>query len=217
MGANESTVAGNPHERPDLRLVLLVVGGFTVGLASSRSVGVWWAAFAASLSAFGLFALLPAVRMPFEREPTDSRLVLRGVIAGVFMVAICWAGRSLFWLLPPFFLDELVALYDLIRQSPGPAKGLPILLVTACVEEFVFRGLVLSAMLSRYRPLIAVIAASVVSVLPQLAFSSPMLIMVVFACGLVFGTMRVLSGSLLMPLGAHVVFSVSLFVLIPLV
>ena len=51
--------------------------------------------------------------------------------------------------------------------------------------------------------------------LPQVAFRSPLLVLVAFVCGMVWGLLRVRTGGLAAPLVAHLVWDILVFVLFP--
>jgi hypothetical protein len=52
-------------------------------------------------------------------------------------------------------------------------------------------------------------------VLPQIAFRSPLLVIVALSCGLVWGALRVRTRGLLAPLVAHLTWDLLVFVLFP--
>jgi membrane protease YdiL (CAAX protease family) len=52
-------------------------------------------------------------------------------------------------------------------------------------------------------------------VLPQIAFRSPLLVVVALVCGLIWGALRVWTKGLVAPLLAHLLWNLLVFVLFP--
>ena len=63
--------------------------------------------------------------------------------------------------------------------------------------------------------LVAVLLSAFIYVLPQIAFRSPLLVVVALLCGLVWGALRVWTKSLVAPLAAHLLWDLLVFVLFP--
>jgi membrane protease YdiL (CAAX protease family) len=87
--------------------------------------------------------------------------------------------------------------------------------LVVAAEELVWRGLAIDLFSKSLGRSGAVLLASLVYVLPQIAFRSPLLVIVALSCGLVWGGLRVRTGGLLAPLVAHLTWDLLVFVLFP--
>jgi len=87
--------------------------------------------------------------------------------------------------------------------------------LVVAAEEQVWRGLAIDLFSKSFGASGAVLFASLVYVLPQIAFRSPLLVVVALACGLVWGALRVWTHGLLAPLIAHLTWDLLVFVLFP--
>jgi hypothetical protein len=115
----------------------------------------------------------------------------------------------------PAIATEVPKLYALLRQTPGPVWAFPILVLVVVAEEWVWRGLAIELFSQRLTPGRTVLLAASIYVLPQVAFRSPLLVVVAFGCGVIWGALRVWTKGLVAPLLAHLLWDLLVFVLFP--
>lgn len=179
-----------------------------------EQVNIWLGTGAAALTALVL------LRSSFKRDgdgmwQVTNRNVLVGVVTGLVMSLATWALYPLSGELVPQIHTEVPKLYALLRQTPGPVAAFPVLVVVVLAEECVWRGLAID-LFARGRPGAAtVFLSAVVYTFPQIAFRSPLLVVVAMACGLVWGALRIQTRGLVAPLIAHLTWDLLVFVLYP--
>ena len=191
------------------------IGAFCAAMGLRAEVNVWiGTGTAASLSLLLLwFGARPSVRSVVGPKPLAG--LVAGIVVGVAMSFATWGLYPVAVDLLPIVEGEVETLYDLLRQPPGPVRAFPLLLLVVAVEELVWRGLavdVLSPALGRWR---AVVAAAFLYVLPQVAFRSPLLVVVALLCGLVWGALRARTEGLTAPFVAHLVWDILVFIAYP--
>ena len=91
----------------------------------------------------------------------------------------------------------------------------PVLVLVVTAEEIVWRGLGIDVFSRHTSAQNAVLLSAVLYTLPQVAFRSPLLVVVAFLCGVVWGALRVHTKGLTAPLLAHLVWDLLVFVLFP--
>ncbi len=138
-----------------------------------------------------------------------------GLVVGLLMAVATWVLYPISIDLVPAISTEVPKLYALLRQPPGPVWAFPVLVLVVSVEEWVWRGLAIDLFSKALSPSVAVLLSAFIYVLPQIAFRSPLLVVVAFLCGLVWGALRIWTKSLVAPLLAHLVWDLLVFVLFP--
>ncbi len=199
------------------RVVLaLCVGAFCIAMGLREEVNIWVSTGAAAIASMVLLSL---VRRPksasFTTWPPPIFAVTVGAAAGLLMSMMTWGLYPLSVEVFPPIEQEVVTLYRLLRQPPGPQQAFPLLLVVVVAEELVWRGLAIDVFSRSVGPWWAVVASAFVYVLPQVAFRSPLLMLVALMCGLVWGALRVRFKGVAAPLTAHIVWDLLIFVVYP--
>jgi membrane protease YdiL (CAAX protease family) len=138
-----------------------------------------------------------------------------GLAVGLAMSIATWVLYPISAELVPAIQAEVPKLYALLRQPPGPVWAFPVLVLVVTAEELVWRGLAIDLLGKTGTTLRPVLLSSMIYTLPQVAFRSPLLVLVAFLCGTVWGLLRVRTGGLTAPLVAHLVWDVLVFVLFP--
>ena len=161
--------------------------------------------------------LLRRLSSPPSLQASDdlARSGMTGLLVGLVMSIATWVLYPISIDLVPAIGAEVPKLYGLLRQFPGPVWAFPVLALVVGAEELVWRGLAIDLFSKSFGPLGAVLLASLVYVLPQIAFRSPLLAIVALSCGLVWGALRVRTHGLLAPLVAHLTWDLLVFVLFP--
>jgi membrane protease YdiL (CAAX protease family) len=179
-----------------------------------ESLNIWIGTGAAAVVSFLLLRRLPEPPGIRVEEVTRSS-VIAGLAVGTGMAIATWILYPRSAELVPVISSEVPKLYALLRQPPGPLWAFPVLVLVVTAEEWVWRGLAIRIFLRRMGPTAAVVVAALIYVLPQVAFRSPLLVVVALLCGLVWGALRVWSRGLAAPLIAHLLWDFLVFVSFP--
>ena len=191
------------------------VAAFCVAMGLREVLNIWIGTGAAALASILVLWLgaRPVVRSSLK-PPTAASLIA-GLAVGLVMSLATW------WLYPvsvsvfPPIQTEVETLYALLRQAPGPVRALPLLFLVVAAEELVWRGVAIDLFSKSFGPWRAMLFSALLYVLPQLALRSPLLIIVAFLCGLLWGSLRVRTRGLAAPLIAHLVWDILVFVMYP--
>jgi membrane protease YdiL (CAAX protease family) len=201
-------------DRMERRILTLCVATFCVAMGLRETVNIWLGTGTAALTAIAL------LRLSGNPNALSLRTVSRGGAAwglavGLAMSIATWVLYPISAELVPAIQAEVPKLYALLRQPPGPVWAFPVLVLVVTAEELVWRGLAIDLLGKTGTTLRPVLLSSMIYTLPQVAFRSPLLVLVAFLCGTVWGLLRVRTGGLTAPLVAHLVWDVLVFVLFP--
>jgi hypothetical protein len=192
-----------------------VVLAWLAGAALSRAAGIWLGlggtaiVLATSLVLVDLHRLRPLC-------VAARAAILRGLLVGASMTLATYALYPLMIQLSPTLADDVAGLYARLRTS-GPGWRALWLLPIVLGEEIVWRGFVQGALQCRHGARAGVLLAAALYALAHIPVGSPLLVVVAFACGLVWSALRATTSSLLAPLIAHLLWDVVVLLLFPLV
>jgi membrane protease YdiL (CAAX protease family) len=206
-----------------LRLLTLALLGWVMCFAVLASVGSW-----TPFAFVGVLLVLLTVQssaVPPSQFRPSGRSLLVGVGAGLLMVLATHLAYD--WLSGAFprlrsGTLELFSLLNVEGFSP-PARASLIVVIASC-EEVLFRGLIVSApghdlpelrwpLLPEFGKLVLWAIAYALTTVP---LASPLLVMCAFACGTLWGTLRAATGSVLVPILAHVIWDLGVLLIWPL-
>ena len=200
--------------RIERRILVLCVVAFCVAMGFRETVNIWLGTGTAALVAITLLRLSGNADALSLRAVSKSGVAL-GLAVGLAMSVATWVLYPVSAELVPAIEAEVPKLYALLRQPPGPVWAFPVLVLVVTAEELVWRGLAIDLLGRTATTLRPVLLSSLIYTLPQVAFRSPLLVLVAFLCGTVWGLLRVRTGGLAAPLVAHLVWDVLVFVLFP--
>lgn len=139
-----------------------------------------------------------------------------GTLLGLALAVASWVGAPLMLRLLPTLNADLKHLYATLNRAPGPFKALPILLATAAVEELIWRGEWVD-WLRRRLPASATVAIATVSyALPIAASQSLLLFGFAVGLGLILTLQRMIVGTWLAPMVAHLIWALLVLVMHPI-
>jgi membrane protease YdiL (CAAX protease family) len=195
--------------------VLLTTIALGWALVPGQAHGLW--ANTAIAAAIGVLAALSSAGelLRAQRSPSTCS-VLRGVLAGVVMALATHALYPMAVSLLPAIGSEAEVLYSRLDGPPGRFAALPIVALVVAAEELVWRGIAYSWLEQRLGRALAVLCATVIYALPQLASGSWLLPVLALGCGAIWTLQRALSGTLLLPYATHLTWSLLVMVLFPL-
>lgn len=201
-------------ERMESVVLALCVAAFCVAMGLRENLNIWLGTGAAATISMLLLRRLPD-RPRIRGGDVSGPSVAAGLLVGAAMALATWTLYPLSVELVPAISVEVPKLYALLRQPPGPVWAFPVLVLVVVAEEWVWRGLAIELFSRSMGPGRAVVLAASIYVLPQVAFRSPLLVVVALACGLIWGALRVWTKGLLAPLVAHLLWDLLVFVLFP--
>lgn len=210
------TTASNlrkPALRRD-RFVLVCVGVWLVGALASRFVDIWIGVGGAAIT-LGMLTLLrerPLLRSLFI--PTPGRLAF-GLLGGLAQIAVTYSLYPVVAGHWPWLAQATRELYVTLGATTaiGPLVVIPLVILS---EELVWRGVVQESLSLRLSLPASVVATALIYGSCHLP-AHPLLPALALICGLYWGAWRTVSGSLITPLIAHLMWDLSVFVLAPLV
>jgi membrane protease YdiL (CAAX protease family) len=200
--------------RMDRTILTLCVLAFCVAMGLRQTVNIWLGTGTAAIVSVALLRWSGGAQALRLRALSASGAVW-GLAVGAAMSIATWVLYPISAELIPAIQAEVPKLYALLRQPPGPVWAFPVLVLVVTAEELVWRGLAIDLLGktgTRVRP---VLISSLIYMLPQVAFRSPLLVLVAFLCGMVWGLLRVRTGGLTAPWVAHLSWDVLVFVLFP--
>jgi len=206
-----------PTHAPLQRLEVVALACMLIwaaGGAISHRVGIWTGVGGVALALGVALVSLRWSRLSDLLRPTSQRCGV-GLAAGGVMVAATYLIYPIAsgWI--PAISEQTTALYTTFSRAPALGIGVMLPLVIVC-EELVWRGAVQEAAGRRFGPAWGVALAALASGLASTPVGSPLLLALALACGLYWGALRALTGSLVAPLVCHFVWDLCVFALAPL-
>lgn len=195
-------------------LAFLCVVAWLVAAAGAELLGIWSAIGGAAVL-LGLAVWRFGQPSPSLRLKPSPRLVLLGAALGGSMAVVTHVAHPLVVQALPFIAQETERLYAAFR-APSLVVAAVALVPVVAGEELVWRGLVQTALVRRLGAWRGVSLGALVYALALLPLGSPLLSVVAFACGLVWGTLCALTGSLVPTLVAHLLWDVLVLLWLPL-
>ena len=180
-----------------------------------EEIHVWIGTGAAALVSVVVLWLLARARLTSVFDKPSAKNVVVGIAVGIAMSFATWWLYPLSITILPSIEGEVETLYALLRQPPGPIRAFPLLLFVVAAEELVWRGLAIDVFSSTLGRWPAVLVSALLYVLPQVAFRSPLLVLIALLCGLLWGLLRVSCKGLAAPFTAHVIWNARVFIIYP--
>ncbi|MEO5852307.1 MAG: CPBP family intramembrane glutamic endopeptidase [Nocardioides sp.] len=144
------------------------------------------------------------------RTPSrQARPVVQPLVLGLLMVGVFAAGGGLVVARVPFLREQTIEVLDHARFASLTVVAL-ITLVNGLAEELFFRGALFAALRGRQ-----VLWSTVLYTLATVATGNPMLVFAAALLGLVVGLQRRVTGGVLGPMLIHVIWSLSMLLLLP--
>ncbi len=175
----------------------------------------FWILMTAGVGGLGCLAL--AVRGPFPRREgmrvPDLALALA---ASAVLYAVFAAGRILAGYVLPFAGAEIGAVYVIRAQAPVWVITLALVLVIGPGEELFWRGLIQWGLVRRLGPLRGWAAATLLYGLVHAAAGNVMLVVAALVAGACWGWMYLRIGRIAPVVASHILWDVTVFLLLPL-
>lgn len=206
------------NKMPTSQHVLVVCAAtlvMSVALLLRQHVNVWLttglAAIVTLTSCLYVYgAQLKRLAVPHRRE------ICLGMACGFLMIGLTQLAYPIGKAILPGLSAWVTPLYGNLQQPPGPYRALPILILVVVAEECVWRGLLIDMLQQRYPALQVVLLSTACYAIPHLCGGSWLLLGVVLICGVIWSSLRLMTGSLVVPLLTHLIWDLSVFVMFPL-
>lgn len=196
-------------------VLTVCVGAFCIAMGLREELNVWIGTGAAAVTSIVLLSFGARGTLRSIRAWPSAGSVATGIAIGIAMSLATWWFYPLSVAVLAPVEGEVETLYAVLRQPPGPIRAFPLLLLVVAAEELVWRGLAIDLFSKALGPSRAVLLSALLYMLPQIAFRSPLLIVVAALCGLLWGTLRVRFHGLAAPFTAHLVWDVLVFIMYP--
>lgn len=208
-----NSLRARPHI--DIAVVVVATTLFALSLALRAYVNVW---LTIGTSAVLLLATTTLGRghLPLWGRFSPTQAVAAGIGAGAVMAAATHLAYPPVAGLVPAIGAEVTGLYADLRQPPGPILGVPLLLLAVAAEEAVWRGVLVRQLQKKRTPVVVVLVATFAYAVPQAFSGSWVLVLVALGCGAFWTSLRVWSGSIVVPAMTHAVWNLVVFVALPL-
>ncbi|HYQ46699.1 MAG TPA: CPBP family intramembrane glutamic endopeptidase [Polyangiaceae bacterium] len=207
--------------RPSLMVIALFAWLLCFGVLAQ--LGTW-----TPFAFVGVLLVALALRssaVPLSQFHPSRQSLLLGLGAGAAMVLstqLAYAWLSVAFPALRSSTLGLLFLLNVVGVSP-PARAALIVVIASC-EEVLFRGLLPGSTRAAHQALRVPLAQefrglvlwSVVYALTTVPLKSPLLVLCAFVCGALWGTLRLATGSILVPILAHVAWDLGVLVIWPL-
>ncbi len=207
-------VEGAAPAEPVPKLALACVAVWVTAAATTAYVGIW-PAIGVTAVVLGIVVLMVEGAVSPHTLRPSVQLVLVGATSGAVMVAATYVVYPVLIQLVPFISDDIGRLYAEFREPPLAVVLLalgPVILG----EELVWRSVVQGEALKRAGTWKGVGLAAGIYALVHAPVGLPALVVVALTCGLCWGALRVMTGSLVPTLVAHVVWDIFVLLWLPL-
>jgi hypothetical protein len=163
--------------------------------------------------------------VPLTRLRPSPSLLALGVLCGVAMVALTHVGYRLVASALPGLEPATRSLFGLLDAAGlSVAARSALIVVIASCEEILFRAPLLgtaSAEVKVTKPsgapaLGRVIAYAALYAMTTLPLGSPLLVLCALVCGVIWGTLTVLTGALIVPILTHAIWDLGVLLVWPL-
>lgn len=195
--------------------VAIATCGFATALALRTRVDPWLATSAVAVGAIAVSGWAIRARAGALLHASWRAAAIAAAL-GVALVALTHVVYRAAGGLSPALAADVHALYASIASSHGRVALVVLTLVVVVAEELTWRGAAVELVGARSRPLVGAATVALYAV-PQLFAGTWLLVVAALGLGAVFATQRLVSGRLVDAAITHAVWSVSIFVLVPLV
>ncbi len=178
--------------------------------------GNFWVKIAVSAAILGIISLWMMGAVREQLLHIKKRHISLGIASAVILYGIFWLGK---WILTSLYAaapSEIGSLYAR-REVLSPWLIAPLLLlVTGPAEEIYWRGLLQRVLVQRIGPMSGLLLAALGYALVHIWTLNTSLLLAAFTAGLIWGWIYLVERSLVPVIISHALWSVTIFVLLPL-
>lgn len=178
--------------------------------------GNFWVKIAFSAAILGIISLWTMGAVREQLLTIKKRHISLGIASAVILYVIFWLGKGILTSLYAAAPSEIGSLYSR-REVLSPWLIVPLLLlVTGPAEEIYWRGLLQRVLVQRIGPMSGLLLAAVCYALVHIWTLNTALVLAAFTAGLIWGWLYLVERSLVPVIISHALWSVTIFVLLPL-
>ena len=196
------------------RFAVVAILAWIGGAVVARTYGLWIGIGPISVVLGAVALARDGAQLHAQRLPPATRLVF-GAAVGAAMTAATYALFPLVVRFAPSSGRQAERLYASFG-SLSPVLAVALLAPIIIGEELVWRGIVQRASVRHAGTVAGVLIAAALYAVGHAAVGSALLVVVAFGCGLIWSTLRALTGDLIAPLAAHAVWDLWVLVIRPL-
>jgi len=155
--------------------------------------------------------------IPLVRSDWNLRSIFSGAAAAASLYSIFWLGNCLSQFLFQFAKPQIASIYGIRTQGEAIAIALILLFVTSPGEEIFWRGFVQRRFVQRFGERNGWLIASAVYAAVHIASGNFMLTMAALVAGLFWGWLYQREQNLVPCIVSHSLWTVTIFILLPIV
>ena len=199
-------------------ILVIVAGVFWFWMFSpcTKEIISFWPVMALATGILAVSAIAIDGKSIFRSSRKLTFDIVIGLISAVGIYAIFFIGKDLSEFILPFASGQIGRVYETRSQGNLWIVGCLLLLWICPAEEIFWRGFVQRRLGERYGPIVAFAQTLVLYTLVHIWSLNLMLLAAAFICGLVWGAMYWIFGSIRPGLISHAVWDVLIFVVFPL-
>lgn len=178
--------------------------------------GNFWIKIALSATLLGLISFWAMGPLRGQLLTIQKRHVGLGIVSAALLYAIFWLGKLVLIALYPAAPTEIASVYARRDAMPLWLIAPLLLLVTGPAEEIYWRGLLQRVLVQRIGPMSGLFLAAACYALVHIWTLNAALVLAAFTAGLIWGWIYLIERSLVPVIISHALWSVTIFVLLPL-
>ncbi|MCD4840138.1 MULTISPECIES: CPBP family intramembrane glutamic endopeptidase [Neobacillus] len=179
---------------------------------SFNDKSIFWYIFSGSILGLIIFTMLKG---EMDDQLSIPRSIGWGVITGLLLYFIFWAGYHLLQFIDFSFHKEISRLYKWFAPSLF-WQYLSLVFVAAPGEELFWRGFVQKRLLHSLKPIPGILIGAFLYGSAHIYSGSLLLIFAAFLSGLVWGVLYFWKKSMPLVIVSHIIFDIMLFIVAPL-
>jgi len=175
----------------------------------------WWKMTVSAALLSGLSLWSNRAELPREYRFIWGH-VGRGLLSAALLYFFFWAGGQMMRSVYPASGKEITVVYAAKNQLPASVIGLLLFFVIAPAEEIFWRGLIQKRLVTLTSSSFGIILGALIYALVHAWAGNAILVLAAFCCGLAWGWQYHTSRSLIAPIVSHIVWDLTIFLLLPL-
>ncbi|MED1603804.1 type II CAAX endopeptidase family protein [Cytobacillus kochii] len=198
---------------PDIRLIVGIVLAHVLMYFTFEDKSIFWYIFSATMLFLISFAI---ISIELDHQETFTQNLLWGTLSGVFLYGIFWLGYTGLSFIGLSITEPVAKLYS-YYGAKNIWQYLLLIVLFAPGEEIFWRGFVQKRVMNYTNGFLAVGISSILFASVQFYSGSWALVLAALIAGLYWGTIYLWKRSIVLLITSHIIFSLLLFVFLPLV
>ncbi|NLC77068.1 MAG: CPBP family intramembrane metalloprotease [Clostridia bacterium] len=153
--------------------------------------------------------------LPFTGKDLNARAIIAGLVSAAILYLLFWLGNTVSQWIFPFARGQVASIYEIRTQGQAMVIALVLLFITSPAEEIFWRGFIQKWAMEKYGDLRGWLLGSCIYAGVHLASGNFMLVMAALVAGLFWGYLYKWEGNLVSCIISHCIWTVGIFLLIP--